>query len=71
VIPASDEERLLAAIASEPGLRWRAYAFKTGMPLRSAEDAIYNLWADKKIQMDADSTLRLPRAGEDCFRYDT
>jgi hypothetical protein len=65
----TDEQRVLAAIADQPGYRWRVYAAVTSLPLRRAEDAIYDLWAAGKIQINPDSTLRLARDGEAVFRH--
>jgi hypothetical protein len=65
----TDEQRILAAIVDQPGYRWRVYAAVTGLPIRHAEDVIYDLWAAGKIQINPDSTLRLVRDGEEVFRH--
>lgn len=65
----NDVREVLGTIKDNPGLRTSRIVEMLDLPRRRIEDAIWELWRDGKIQMDADSTLRVTRDDEKVFRY--
>lgn len=67
----NDAREVLSTIAENPGLRTSDIVEMLDIPRARVEDAIYELWRDRRIQINRDSTLRLPRADETVFRWET
>ena len=66
----NDRREIYETIKENPGHTWSQIAEMLDIPKRRVEDVIWELWRDGKIQMEADSTLRVTRDGEKVFRYD-
>lgn len=67
----NDVREVLGTIEENPGKTWKQIADLLDLPHRRVEDAIWALYAEGKVQMEPDSTLRVTRPGEKVFRYDT
>jgi hypothetical protein len=64
-------EKVFKIISENPGLRSSQIIELLKLPYREVEDAIWDLWDAGHIQCDPDSTLRVARAGENIFRWDS
>jgi len=65
----NDVREVFGTIKDNPGKTWSQIAEILELPSRRVEDAVWELWRDGKIQIEADSTLRVTRPGERVFRH--